>query len=903
MAGTLVSVVLNSVWQGLLLAFLCACVLRFTGRLSAATRYAIWIRVLIAVGLLPFAPLIDLGGPPKTSMRSVDLPIESPPPVMSQQFTPRPQAPVIDSPPPEEGSGIRLPAGDWVDAAIALWAVSAAVMLIRVVLSFIALVRLRYSAMPAGSQLEERLRRWKTALVVRRHVRVAVTRRLSSPVVAGLFRPVILFPEGLENRLSSEELDCIGLHEMAHVARRDDWSNVAQKLLEAVFVYHPAIRWIGRHLNLEREIACDDAVLTVIPGRRSYAQCLTRLAEISGAIPAVAPGARHEISRRIEMLLKSNRNTSSRSSRVVLAAASLAVVLALPASSLVPLFYVAAAGAGGPQQPATAGNEDSQDKQRRAEKARRATEERQRRLEEDRRRRAEERQRDQEERAREQEERRRVAEERRRDSGERRSHFRMSTSNFWSSFSVDLNGRIDFTPDDRDVRSLSPNGELKIEERKGLTFRRLEISADGSGSIQRAYFVNGVRREYGDEAKVWMASTLPDVIRETGIGADERVRRILKQNGYRGVLEEIERIRSDGAKRLYFEELFTAAALDRDALRETVRTAARIISSDGEKARLFMYLLEGKPADSTLQDAVISGASSISSDGEKRRVLTAVLDSRLDPVLLRDVCRVAGEISSDGEKSRLLQDIADTYGVTSQMRPAFFRAVDGISSDGEKARALLAVADRSKPDREILVHAVRSTASISSDGEKSRVLVSLAGQFSDDQALSTALVRTAESISSDGERRRALLAIIERKLNPAGFAEVARAARPISSDNEKARTLIALAAVSVPDAEFFKAADSISSDGQRREVLAAVVANKHALNRETFVRLLGTARGISSDGEKARVLVEVAEVCPADDAVITAYVETLETISSTVEFRRAFSAIARRHPGKIAPKV
>jgi hypothetical protein len=216
---------------------------------------------------------------------------------------------------------------------------------------------------------------------------------------------------------------------------------------------------------------------------------------------------------------------------------------------------------------------------------------------------------------------------------------------------------------------------------------------------------------------------------------------------------------------------------------------------------------------------------------------------------------------------------------------------------------LLAVLDRPKSDRDIIIQAARSAASISSDGEKSRVLVAVAGQLPADPALTSALAGAAETISSDGERRRVLLATIERKLSPESIAEVARAARSISSDGEKSRALVALAAVAAPDAAFFQAVDSISSDGERREVLAAVVANKHPLNRETWIRLLGTARGISSDGEKARVLVEVAHSCPADDAVIAAYVETLETISSTGEFRRAFSALARRHPGKMTPKV
>jgi hypothetical protein len=74
-------------------------------------------------------------------------------------------------------------------------------------------------------------------------------------------------------------LQIILLHEFAHLQRRDDWTNLIQKLVRTVFIFHPAVWWIEKRLSIEREMACDDAVLAATHNPRAYAECLVSLAE------------------------------------------------------------------------------------------------------------------------------------------------------------------------------------------------------------------------------------------------------------------------------------------------------------------------------------------------------------------------------------------------------------------------------------------------------------------------------------------------------------------------------------------------------------------------------------------------------------------------------------------------
>ena len=111
-------------------------------------------------------------------------------------------------------------------------------------------------------------------------------------MVAGLRRPSILIPARLLDELEEAELDQIGLHEAAHLARRDDYALLFQRVIEALFALHPVVRWIARQIDLEREIACDDLVVEATGRPRSYASCLTRVVELAEWASRVSPRRR-----------------------------------------------------------------------------------------------------------------------------------------------------------------------------------------------------------------------------------------------------------------------------------------------------------------------------------------------------------------------------------------------------------------------------------------------------------------------------------------------------------------------------------------------------------------------------------------------------------------------------------
>ena len=81
------------------------------------------------------------------------------------------------------------------------------------------------------------------------------------PGVFGIVRPVLMWPAGIEDRLSGEQIEAILAHEVAHVRRRDNLAALIHMLVEAVFWFHPLAWWIGARLVDERERACDEEVV------------------------------------------------------------------------------------------------------------------------------------------------------------------------------------------------------------------------------------------------------------------------------------------------------------------------------------------------------------------------------------------------------------------------------------------------------------------------------------------------------------------------------------------------------------------------------------------------------------------------------------------------------------------
>ncbi|HTZ75918.1 MAG TPA: M56 family metallopeptidase [Candidatus Aquilonibacter sp.] len=94
------------------------------------------------------------------------------------------------------------------------------------------------------------------------------------PGVFGIFRPLLLLPEGIAEKLSPAQLRVVLAHELCHVRRRDNLAAALHMLVEALFWFHPLVWWLDRRIAEERERACDEEVLRMGGAPVAYAETI-----------------------------------------------------------------------------------------------------------------------------------------------------------------------------------------------------------------------------------------------------------------------------------------------------------------------------------------------------------------------------------------------------------------------------------------------------------------------------------------------------------------------------------------------------------------------------------------------------------------------------------------------------
>jgi beta-lactamase regulating signal transducer with metallopeptidase domain len=279
--------IMNSFLAGMVIALLAWAVTRVVWRHGSGTRFAVWFLGLVAIALLPVVGHFAAG--PGNGVSA---------------------APT---------SALTLPA--WFASFLSVaWIAGASLGLLHVAHGLYRLQRLRATCSPIDlPAIEPSLRNLLADAEKHRRVTLCSSDAIRVPAAIGYFRPMVVFPSWALAEIAPAELNAILLHELAHLRRWDDWTNLAQKLVKAVFFFHPAVWYIESRLTLEREIACDDAVLAASFSPRAYAESLVSLAEKSFLrrgiqLAQAAVGHVQQLKLRLAEILRKDRSGDGRES-------------------------------------------------------------------------------------------------------------------------------------------------------------------------------------------------------------------------------------------------------------------------------------------------------------------------------------------------------------------------------------------------------------------------------------------------------------------------------------------------------------------------------------------------------------------------------------------------------------
>lgn len=191
---------------------------------------------------------------------------------------------------------------------------------------------LKHASTALNGREVEALRRLEEREPTSRNLRLAITDAGLEPGIFGIFRPVLVWPKDISERLSDAQIEAIIAHELWHVRRRDNLMAALHMMVEAIFWFHPLAWWIETRLIDERERACDEGALQLCNEPRIYAEGILKACEfcIDSPLPCVAGVTGADLKRRIVRIMTQNMGQKLSASRKALLAVLSAAVVAGP---------------------------------------------------------------------------------------------------------------------------------------------------------------------------------------------------------------------------------------------------------------------------------------------------------------------------------------------------------------------------------------------------------------------------------------------------------------------------------------------------------------------------------------------------------------------------------------------
>ncbi|WP_443946717.1 M56 family metallopeptidase [Pedobacter sp. AW1-32] len=320
----------HSLWQGIVLALLCAVVMFATRRTSARIRYNfLTTALLLFVVAIAFTFYIEFK--PQQVFASYTKPVNE---VKINLLSATDGYSATQSAKHSLLTGLNQFSSIWntyTFQIVLMWFLVICVKGIQLAVGLNGVFFLRNNqTYAAGKIWDEHLKKLTVKLAISQQVTLLQSGIAKVPLVVGHLKPIILIPLGLLNGLSSAEVEAILSHELAHIKRRDYLVNLLQSFIEIVFFFNPAVLWVSQLIKNEREHCCDDLAIACVNDRKNYVKALIFCQEFKQGAPAYAmgiTGKNGSLLQRVSRMLLNTNSTLNKMEKTILTIALVSMVI------------------------------------------------------------------------------------------------------------------------------------------------------------------------------------------------------------------------------------------------------------------------------------------------------------------------------------------------------------------------------------------------------------------------------------------------------------------------------------------------------------------------------------------------------------------------------------------------
>lgn len=434
-------------------------------------------------------------------------------------------------------------------------------------------------------------------------------------------------------------------------------------------------------------------------------------------------------------------------------------------------------------------------------------------------------------------------------------------SDGFQSFNVEMRGKIEVTDDDKDIKSMSPDGYLEINKTVFGSRRTIVITPQGGG-LKREYYEGRTALPYEPEGKEWLAEIMPHLLRSTTIGAESRVNRFYKQGGVTAVLTEINALESDYVKQHYASLLMDMPSV---AAKDYATIVNRVASTLDSDYYLSEFLQKGLDKFLTNKEATEA------------------------------VFRACDGMDSDHYKTQIIKEAIRTQPISVESIKVLLNATQRMESDHYKTEVLTALLKQPNLSDPIVSEMINATKSFESDHYRTVVLTkALANKGLSAVSYQRAL-ESVKDFDSDHYRTEVLTQLLSNKLPTEQVFNLVS----ISNSIESAHYLTVvfqevLKKQDLDDAAFkslIERASTVDSDHYASTILRAALDMPN-LNDAKLISIITAAGNLDSDHYITEVLTSAGDnVKNASSAVKDAYRATAKKIDSETYYGRALRAI------------
>ncbi len=182
--------------------------------------------------------------------------------------------------------------------------------------------------------------KWQGRFNISSPVQLFLSNRISVPMMMGAVKPIILLPIATINHLSTEQVEAILLHELAHIRRHDYIVNMLQTIGETLLFFNPFVWLISSVIRKEREHCCDDLVVESAADPLPYARALAILEtnRLENNLAIAATGNKNQLFNRIKRIMEMKKNNLTNSQLTIIVVAILAITFSVAMFTFTPSF-------------------------------------------------------------------------------------------------------------------------------------------------------------------------------------------------------------------------------------------------------------------------------------------------------------------------------------------------------------------------------------------------------------------------------------------------------------------------------------------------------------------------------------------------------------------------------------